>query len=179
MSNFNSSHCGMILISVSIAGNQRSTFYPWVLACWSPRKSSTGLEPALRPTAELLPGISYLPGDLPSQGWKSFNLVSFPPAQLESSINCQLSNLLSFRLTILSRHTKNLIHLLSSNLLGTIPMRCFMIPAPLKKNLIDLDRYWEHLAHIKTPSRWDPLSYKKKCKCELYTTFSSLEILSW
>lgn len=37
-----------------------------------------GLEMADGQTAELLPGISYLPRDPIWRGWKSFNLISFP-----------------------------------------------------------------------------------------------------
>lgn len=42
-SNFSSFGCDTVLISVFIAGNQSSTFHPWVLTCWSTRDRSRGL----------------------------------------------------------------------------------------------------------------------------------------
>jgi len=65
MSNFNSSSsCDTTLMSVFIAGNQSSTFYPWALACWSSRGGSGWQETAGRATAELLPRDLLWPRDL-------------------------------------------------------------------------------------------------------------------
>lgn len=177
MANFNSSSSfDMILISVFIAGNQSSTFDPWVLACWSSWDGWTWLERVGRPVGNQLPTKRSPFGstenlsisDLFLQNQHSWNLLL-----TASTVICWASDFAFYQDTQ-NTYTSPKFKPSRSNSSKMLLVSCSVKTKQIS-SVTDLDRYREHLAPIKAPLRWDPL----KCKWELHATFSSRETGLW